>query len=141
MNYPTVAEFKAQFQRDFPFGSSSDSVMDYDIDKAILQAGFNVNENLFADETNFKFAFNYLAAHYLVMNLKASSQGLNGGFSWLESSKSVGSVSQSFAIPQSILNHPLLSMFSKTSYGAMYLSLVLPLTYGQMSAISGGTIA
>lgn len=141
MNQPTIAEFKAQFSRDFPFSGTSDSVMDSDITKAIFQASFNVNESLFADETSFKFAFNYLAAHYLVMNLKASSQGLNGGFSWLESSKSVGSVSQSFAIPQSILDHPILSMFSKTSYGAMYLSLVLPLTYGQVNAIGGGTIA
>ena len=141
MNQPTIDEFKAQFTRDFPYGSSSDSVMDSDITKAILQTSFNVNESLFSDETSFKFAFNYLAAHYLVMNLKASSQGLNGGFSWLENSKSVGSVSQSFAIPQSILDHPILSMFSKTSYGAMYLSLVLPLTYGQVNAIGGGTIA
>ena len=141
MNIPTVSEFKAQFTRDFPYGTSSDSVLDSDIVKAISQADFIVNESLFSDETKFKFAFNYLAAHYLVTNLKASSQGLNGGFSWIESSKSVGSVSQSFNIPPAILSNPILSLIAKTNYGAMYLSLVLPLTYGQVTSVSGGTIA
>ena len=141
MNIPTVSEFKAQFTRDFPYGTSSDSVLDSDIVKAISQADFIANESLFTDETKFKFAFNYLAAHYLVMNLKASSQGLNGGFSWIESSKSVGSVSQSFNIPPAILSNPILSLIAKTNYGAMYLSLVLPLTYGQVTSVSGGTIA
>lgn len=139
MTPPSVAEFKAQFVRDFPYGSDSSAVMDADITSAITLAGFNVNEGLFATEAEFKFAYNYLAAHYLVMSIKASSQGLGGSFNWIESAKSVGSVSQSFAIPEKIMNNPLYAMFTKTPYGAMYLSLVLPLTYGNVVAVNGAT--
>lgn len=139
MNAPTVEEFKAQFTRDFMYGSSSDSVMDSDIATAIVQASFSVNEGLFSDETSYKFAFNYLAAHNLVMNLKASSQGVGGSFSWLESSKSVGSVSQSFQIPELIMKNPAFAMLSKTNYGAYYLSLILPLASGQIGVVAGTT--
>lgn len=139
MTPPSVAEFKAQFVRDFPYGSDTSAVMDADISSAITLAGFNVNEGLFSTEAEFKFAYNYLAAHYLVTSIKASSQGLGGSFNWLESSKSVGSVSQAFAIPEKILSNPLYAMFSKTPYGAMYISLILPLTYGNVVAVSGAT--
>lgn len=139
MTPPSVAEFKAQFVRDFPYGSDTSAVMDADISSAITLAGFNVNEGLFSTEAEFKFAYNYLAAHYLVTSIKASSQGLGGSFNWLESSKSVGSVSQAFAIPEKILSNPLYAMFSKTPYGAMYISLILPLTYGNAVAVSGAT--
>lgn len=138
---PTVAQFKTQFSRDFPYGASSNSVMDSDITTALTSASFMVNEGLFSDEPSFQFAYNYLAAHYLVTNIKNSTQGLGGSFSWLESSKSVGAVSQSFAIPEDILKHPVLAMISKTGYGATYLSLVLPLTYGQVAIAGGGTLA
>ena len=140
MNAPDIASFKAQFTRDFPYKTTSDGVMDSDIQTALTMAGFLVNETLFSDEPSFQFAYNYLAAHYLVMNIKSSTQGLGGSFAWLEASKSVGSVSQSFAIPADILKHPQLAMLSKTNYGATYLSLVLPLTYGQVNAVSGGTL-
>ena len=140
MNYPTVAEFKLQFVRDFPYGTTSDKVLDSDIATAITQASQNINEALFDDETSFKFTMNYLAAHYLVMNLKASSQGVGGSFNWLESSKSIGSVSTSYAIPDAILNNPVFAMLSKTSYGADYLSIVIPRSYGQVGAVAGGAM-
>jgi len=141
MNAPTVASFKSQFQRDFPFGTTTDKVMDSDITTAQTLADYLVNQSLFADEASFQFAYNYLAAHYLVMNIKSSSQGLGGSYSWLESSKSAGSVSQSFQIPADILKHPQLAMLSKTNYGVTYLSIVLPLTYGQIGIAQGTTLA
>ena len=138
---PTVAEFKAQFYRDFPYGSTPDTVMDADIQKALVEADFIVNPALFSTQESFSFAFNYAAAHYLVMDFKNSSQGLGSSFNWIESSKSVGSVSQGFSIPDLIMKNPQLAYFSKTGYGAKYLSLILPLTFGNIGIAEGATLA
>jgi len=137
---PTVSEFKAQFVRDFPYGTASDKVMDADILAALTQADFSVNPEIFDTEANFKYGYNLLAAHNLVMNLRASSQGVSGTYSWLEASKSVGSVSQSFSIPEFISKNPMYAMLSKTAYGAKYLEIVIPRAIGQCFAIEGATL-
>ena len=80
-----------------------------------------------------------MAAHYLVTNLRASSQGINGQYAWLEQSKGAGAVNQSFAIPQRILDNPLFAMLTKTNYGASFLQLVLPQLTGQMFNAYGMT--
>lgn len=134
---PTV--FKNYFVRDFPYGTTSDKVTDADITKALGQAAFNFNEALFGSQTEFNIGFCYLTAHYLVIDLQTSSQGLSGSFAWLEASKAVGSVSQSFSIPQQVLDHPVYSMLSKTNYGAKFLSLMLPRLVGQIFVSFGGT--
>lgn len=141
MNAPSVIEFKAQFARDFPYGNNSTAVMNSDITNGIRCASFLINEALFDTEDNYKFAYNYLAAHFLVTSLKQSSQGLSSSYSWNENSKSVGSVSQSFTIPDSILQNPLFAGIAKTYYGAFYLSIVIPKTYGGMAPIGGATLA
>ena len=137
---PTTSTFKSQFVRDFPYGSTVDYVMDADITNAIKMAGFHVNESLFDSQSDFEFAYNYLAAHFLVQSIKASSQGVAGGPQLLENSKSVGSVSHSLAIPQDILNNPLLSHLTTTYYGQFYVNLCLPKTRGRMEAVSGATL-
>ena len=137
---PTVEDFKLQFDRDFPFGVAEDTVKDSDISKAQMNASFGMNEGLFGVESEYQFLYNILTAHYLVMNLKSSSQGLSGTFSWLEGSKSVGSVSQSFSIPQTVSENPLFATLGKTGYGVQYLTILLPLTYGGMTSVEGATI-
>lgn len=141
MTIPDEQDFKQHFFRDFPFGDESDLdyVGDRDISKAIKEAKVNINQDLFADQCEFELGFLYLTAHYLVMDLRASSQGLSGQYSWLQQSKSVGSVSESFGIPQKILDNPIFAMLSKTNYGAKYLSLILPKMTGAVFAICGDT--
>jgi hypothetical protein len=136
---PTIAEFKAQFTRDFPYGTTNDTVMDSDIATAIQGASFNINESLFDTQDNFVFAYNYLVAHCLVQNIRASTQGLAGVYTWLESSKAVGSVSQVHLIPHYIMNNPIIAMISKTTYGAKYLELILPRMIGNMQSAEGST--
>lgn len=139
---PTIAEFKAFFVRDFPYGSDPDqNVIDGDLDRASLQASFNINPSIFETQTEYTLAFNLLMAHYLVMNLRTSSQGLSGKFEWLTASKSVGSVSISEAIPQKILDNPLFSVYASTGYGVQYLLMVYPRALGAVYTISGGTLA
>lgn len=138
---PSVADFKAYYSRDFPFGTDPNtSVTDGDITKSFMQTNAGINQGLFCDQPAYSIGYNLLSAHYLVSNLNASSSGLNGGFSWLEQSKAVGSVSQSFAIPQYILDNPYMAMLSKTSYGAQYLFMILPELAGQMFIAPGRTL-
>ena len=141
MTPPSIAQFKSQFVRDFPYGSTSDTVTDADIANAITEAAFYVNESFFDTESNFQFAYNFVVAHCLVTNLRNSSQGVAGAFAFLENSKSVGSVSQGFSIPDSILNNPAYMFMTKTTYGAKYLSIVYPLAIGQVNAVGGATLA
>lgn len=137
---PTIQDFKDYFYRDFPYGTDIDtSVVDADITKAFGQTDVNMNQDLFSDQSSYTICYLLLAAHYLVVDLRMSSQGINGQYSFLEQSKTVGSVSQSFGIPQRILDDPYFSMLSKTNYGAKYLQLVIPQMAGQIWVNYGST--
>lgn len=138
---PQVSDFKKYFNRDFPYGSSLSSVQDNDISKALVEASFNVNPALFTSQEQYTVGYLYLTAHYLVMDLRASSQGISGQFNWLTSGKSVGSVNESFAIPDRILQNPVFASISKTYYGAKYLSLIISQTVGPMFTTFGNTKA
>ena len=137
---PSVADFKAYFFRDFPYGLDPDeNVLDVDISKAFQMTNINMNQGLFADQGSYNVGYLLLSAHYLVMNLRASSQGINGQFSFLENSKSVGSVSQSFQIPDRVMANPDWAVLFKTNYGAAFMQLVLPQLAGQIYISYGST--
>lgn len=140
---PQVTDFKAYFFRDWPYGTDiNSSVTDADINKAFQQVnmGTTFNPNMWQDQSSYTVGYLYLAAHYLVMNLRSSSQGLNGQFAFLEQSKGVGSVNVSYAIPERIMANPDWAMLMKTNYGAQYLQYVIPLLSGQMFFSCGRTL-
>jgi hypothetical protein len=138
---PTIEDFKAYFFRDFPYGTDpSTSVIDQDISNAYLSAAAAMNQKLFQDQQSFNVGWLLLSAHYMVMNLRASSQGVSGQFGWLQASKGVGSVNEGFSIPQRILDNPEFSYLTKTNYGAQYLMMILPLLTGQMFSVCGRTL-
>lgn len=137
---PTIAEFKTYFARAFPFGTDPEtSVTDVDIANAFLMTNTQINPELFCDQSSYTLGYLNLSAHYLVLNMRSSSQGLQGQFAFLEQSKTVGSVSQSFAIPDRILDNPYWSIFMKTNYGALYLQMILPGLTGQIYVVAGST--
>lgn len=138
---PSVADFKSFFVRDFPYGTDPEtSILDADIGKAFQFTNVNMNQGLFGDQGSYNIGYLLLSAHYLVMNLRSSSQGINGQFAFLESGKSVGSVSQSFAIPQRVLDNPDWAILMKTNYGAQFLQLVLPQLAGQVYPVAGRSL-
>jgi len=141
LDAPTIADFKSYFKRDFPFGDTESTVGDDDIQKALDEASVNLNPVFFTTQKAYTIGYLSLTAHFLVMNFRASSQGISGTFQWLEASKGVGSVNQSFSIPQYILDHPVLSLLSKTTYGTKYLSMILGQLAGQMFSVCGATKA
>lgn len=137
---PSIEQFKEYFFRDFPYGTDIEtSVTDQDIVKAFIQTNSNIPQALFSGQSFYTNGYLNLSAHYLTLNLLTSSQGINGQYSFLEQSKSVGSVSQSFAIPQRILDNPSLAFLLKTNYGALYLEMILPQLAGQMFIAYGST--
>lgn len=140
-NNPTTDDFKTYFQRDFPFGTESTTVMDSDIMKAFADTLVNFNPCLFANQATYSNGFLNLAAHFLVMNLRASTQGIAGQYDWLTNSKAAGSVNEGLSIPERILANPEFAMLAKTQYGAKYLFLVLPQLAGQIFSSHGRTHA
>lgn len=137
---PSVSDFKSYFVRDFPYGTNmQQNVLNSDIEKAFGQAEMSINQGLFTSQNQFTLCFLWLAAHYLVIDLRAASQGIQGSYTWLSSSRSVGSVSESSAIPDNIMQNPFLAQLSTTNYGAKYLSLILPMLAGQMFCVPGYT--
>lgn len=145
---PTVAAFKAQFPRAFPYAvtpaggdnSNPKKITDDDISGAILDAQFNINEDLFASQEMFTRAFLYLAAHQLIEAVKAQMEGIASQYGWLTTSKSVGDVSESFQIPERFAQDPMLANISKTRFGAMYLQIVSPLLVGHVMALPRVTL-
>ncbi len=140
---PSVQDFKDQFARDFPYTDDAtdlSKVINADISRAIDEADPLVNDTLFDSQGEFSRAYLYLAAHFLCTNLQNSSQGVSGAFSWATNSRSVGSVSQSFTIPEVILKNPLWLMVSQTSYGARYLMLIQGKLAGAIGIAHGRTL-
>lgn len=145
LNSITVADFKAQFPRDFPYAPPSivgnnDYVYDADISRAFLEAQVVFNQGLFGSDAQIRMGYLYVTAHYLCLDLRAALAGIQGsGGSFPVSSRSVGSVSESYAIPERYTDDPLLALYTQTNYGMKYLSLVLPNLVGNMVAVFGGT--
>jgi hypothetical protein len=143
--YPTVNDFKNYFIRDFPYQPSGDPVdlnkyiQDVDIEKAQGEADFNFNQGFASSQANFSILFNYLTAHFLCIDMRNASQGIQGKYEWVQTSKSVGSVSVGMQVPQRILDNPELAMLTQTTYGGKYLQLVLPQLSGQVFSVCGGT--
>lgn len=137
----TVDDFKAQFVRDFIYGASSDAVMDTDIIRAFAEASIALNQSLYSTDAIIKMMYLYLTAHYLVLDLRASNANIEGGGFFPVNSRSVGSVSESYSIPQIYNENPLFAIYAQTQYGMKFLSLTLPLLVGNVISVYGGTSA
>lgn len=114
-------------------------IQDSDILRAFNEAKINFNANLFSDDDTIKMVFLYLAAHYLVVDLNNSMNPLAMGFMGFTQSKSVGSVSESYALPSFATNNQVLSQYMQTGYGRKYVSLISPYLIGNIMLIRGRT--
>lgn len=115
-----------------------DYVQDFDVRRALLAAGVNFNAALWADQPTFTYAFCLKAAHFLCVNLKASTQGLRGrGGEWLRNAFSVGDISAAYTLPDKIVKSPILGPLLETTYGNQYLQLVAPQLVGNVMAAVG----
>lgn len=106
---------------------------DNDIYNAMIEAKANFNENLYGESTF--LAFLYLVAFYLTVDFQNAMGANNIG---VVQSKSVGSVSESYAIPQWVVNNPILSVYASNGYGRKYLSIIRPYLVGNVMFFKGG---
>lgn len=136
---PTIAQFKAQFLRDFPYApgelanDTTDAtlrkyIINQDIQNAINDAVVDFNEDLFS--VNATQIFYYLAAHYLVDNIRNSSMGLNSQAKFPLESSSVGGVSINNSLCERLTQDANFAKYLTTGYGKKYLTLAYPYTVG-----------
>jgi len=146
----TLDDFKSWFVRDFTYAtpvgltgpsavSSCSDITDADLTKAYTEAEMNFNESLFGEDKMLRMTFLYLAAHYLVNDYQTSGVGVGASSMFPVSSRSVGPVSESYAIPNWAINDPVLGAFMTTRYGQKYLSLIKPLLIGNAVVYQGAT--
>lgn len=149
-----VADFKAQFTRDFPYGDGIESVRDVDIQSALNMASSVFNPCLFDTSPigvppliTSEALMSYLnaAAHFLVTSIQAVG-GLGkvgrGVFSQGEGiigSKGVGGVNVGYVWPSTITDSAVLFQLTKTTYGQAYLQVLMTKLVGNVSAVLGET--
>lgn len=107
-------------------------ISDEDISRAFVEAKINFNPQLFPNCETMRLVFCYLAAHYLVIDLNNAQNPLALGFMGFTQSKHVGSVSESYGIPQWMMSNSKLSLYAQTGYGRKYLSLIQPYLTGNI---------
>ncbi len=116
----------------------NDTVLNYtqdsDILNAMAEANVNFNEGLFPSETTAKLVFMYLVAHYLTVDF---NNALGSGIIGIATSRSVGSVSESYTIPNWILNNAGLAPYATTGYGIKYATLIRPYLVGNFFIVKG----
>lgn len=113
-------------------------ISDTDIQKAITEARINFNPNLFGNCCEVaKTVFSYLVAHFLVIDLNNAMNPLALGFNGITTSKSVGSVSESYGIPEWVMKDSNLSLYAQTGYGRKYLTLIMPYLTGNIIFTKG----
>jgi hypothetical protein len=142
VNLITKDDFKAHFFRDFKYGTYSentDIITDEDLDKAFAEAKLNFNPALWSDQDELKISLLYIVAHYLVCDIQMSKEGVNSSSSFPVNSRSVGSVSESYQVPEWVSKSPYLSHFASTRYGLKYCSLVRPRLVGNVAVYAGRT--
>jgi hypothetical protein len=130
---PQVADFKNYFVRDFTYSTDiNQGITDTDIAVAFTKVNPFINPDFFPDQSTYNNNYLALAAHYMVLSIRRSGQGLNSQASFLLTGKSAGPVSSSFTIPQRLLDNPELANLMKTGYGEEYLMYVLPQLSGMV---------
>ena len=74
-------------------------VLDSDIEKAYFQARQFFNPNLFDNENDLLSYICYLIAHYLVIDIQMSQEGVNSTGYYIPNHTTVGDVSESYSNP------------------------------------------
>lgn len=114
-------------------------IADQDITNAFAEAMVLFNPALFGSDANQKLGFLYLAAHFLCNDISAARGGVNGTGRFPMSARTVGSVSESYQIPQRFQEDAILAMYTSSAYGMKYLAMILPRLTGNMVAVFGGS--
>jgi hypothetical protein len=133
LNSLTPAEFKKFFCDDFP------NLNDSAVLRAFMEARVNFNQSIWGDEDSIKLGYFYLTAHYICMDQRNAAGGSAATGSFPVSSRTVGSVSESYDIPQAYKDNAAFSYLTGSGYGMKYLSMLLPNLVGNIGVVCGAT--
>ncbi len=114
-------------------------IADEDITRAFAEAKLALNQAILGSDDVIRMAYLYLTAHFLTNDIRAASGGISGAPSYNVSSRSVGNVSESYAIPTAYQSSPIVNFYAQSAYGAKYLSFLLPLMVGNVGVVCGAT--
>lgn len=120
-------------------GCANDYVQPQDITNAFAEAQMVFNQALFLSDPDITLAYLYCTAHYLVNDLRAAMQGVESTGNFPVASRSVGSMSESYQIPDTYRDNAQLAFFTSTAYGNKYLAMVMPRLVGNIGHVFGGT--
>ena len=81
----------------------------------------------------------YLTAHCLCNDIKTSNAGLASQISFPVQSKSAGSISTSYGIPQAFMAKEIYAFYLTSQYGLKYLALLIPRIKGNIAIAYGWT--
>lgn len=143
--YVAIQDNIATLPTDTEYWSLVDSetnvyVLDSDIEKAYFQAKQFFNPALFDNENDLLSYICYLIAHYLVIDIQMSQEGVNSTGYYIPSHTTVGDVSESYSNPTNSQGDSfILYQLNQTRYGQKYLSLISPLLVGHFNSIRGTT--
>lgn len=142
----TIDDFKKFFKHDFQYlpegeAESDEYVLDSDIERAILECEIILNEQLYGEsDAALRLAQLYLSAHLLVGAIRMANSGLASAYAFPVTSRSVGSVSESYGIPTAYLQDPAFAMFIDSEYGLRFLAMSLGRIRGHVSIAGGATL-
>lgn len=143
--YVAIQDNIATLPTDTEYWSLVDSetnvyVLDSDIEKAYFQARQFFNPALFDNENELLSYICYLIAHYLVIDIQMSQEGVNSTGYYIPNHTTVGDVSESYSNPTNSQGDSfILYQLNQTRYGQKYLSLISPLLVGHFNSIRGTT--
>ena len=115
-------------------------IQDADITNAFAEAQTSFNQSLYGSDAIITLAYLYLSAHFLCHDMKAALGGLTAAGAMPVSSRSVGSVSESYDIPAAYKENALLAQYTSSAYGVKYLAMTLPALVGNFGSVAGGAL-
>lgn len=117
--------------------NANDYVQPQDITNAFAEATILFNQALFGTPAQITLGYLYLTAHFLVTDLRRANAGLSSRPELLVGSRTVGSVTESYEIPEQLKDNAILNGYMKTGYGMKYLDMILPLLVGNVMSVCG----
>lgn len=117
----------------------NDEILDADILRAMSEASFKFNENLFTEEKG-KLVFLYLTMFFLVYDKQMAASGINGNSAaGPVLSRTVGKMSVSYMESKLFKNYPSYEFLSTNDYGRKAFNLMMPYLRGNVRILKGGS--
>lgn len=119
--------------------SLDDVILDVDIERAMGEAIFKFNKNLFNEEKG-KIIFLYLSMFFLVYDKQMAAAGMNGNSAaGPVTHRTVGKMSVTYMESKLYAKYPSYEFLSSNDYGRKAFNLMAPYLRGNVQILRGGS--